>query len=612
MAIDDLVALENKIEKEYGKASKDLVARWDEYINGSDEIIDGKLVHHESYAERWEKEHKAMIERKGNYANLADPEAHFRQWELNQIGRGDHWLDMKEQMVSRITETNQIASQYINNELPKAYTKESNSIASLAEKSAMEQGIMGIRFDLVDESTIRNLMTEKDNVISFKTTKVNPKRDYEWNDKKIQNALTQGILQGDSITRLANRFLAVMKSNESAAIRNARTSMTSARNAGKQDRFDDLAEKGCEITKIWVATHDERVRDWHIEADGQEVPYDEPFIVGDDEMMYPCDPSASPANVYNCRCTMKTGKIVFKSIRSANSQNIDKIEIVGDNNSIQMPSAKNSYMPNYSSQLAQGTSNAYYDEIHNRVINCSNDDLTDVWKKYEDQIGVAETNVGRAYCDWNHNIHINMAQDAKGKSYEAPYQVTFHEAGHAIDMITRNEGNGTGYYYSSTYQNGLFPKTIKDEVNSWVNSVDKYMKADFKAHKDDADYLHNKGYIGDHAYNYKKATGDWLFGIAPSYSKSMAYKAIENSFSSYSGIQKGDISDILEGATNGRISIGYGHGASYWKNAGSLGTEAFAEMTSATMANSESVAVIKQFLPKSYSVYEKMIADLNK
>ena len=39
------------------------------------------------------------------------------------------------------------------------------------------------------------------------------------------------------------------------------------------------------------------------EANGQTVDFYDPFIVGGEEMQYPLDPSASPENTINCRCT---------------------------------------------------------------------------------------------------------------------------------------------------------------------------------------------------------------------------------------------------------------------------------------------------------------------
>jgi hypothetical protein len=56
--------------------------------------------------------------------------------------------------------------------------------------------------------------------------------------------------------------------------------------------------------KTWFSMHDNKVRDTHIEADGQTVPADEPFTLGGGLLMYPTDQSlgVSYSEVVNCRC----------------------------------------------------------------------------------------------------------------------------------------------------------------------------------------------------------------------------------------------------------------------------------------------------------------------
>lgn len=56
--------------------------------------------------------------------------------------------------------------------------------------------------------------------------------------------------------------------------------------------------------KRWVTRHDAKVRPTHVEAEGDTVPLDEPFIVGGYPLMYPGERGAPPALVINCRCTM--------------------------------------------------------------------------------------------------------------------------------------------------------------------------------------------------------------------------------------------------------------------------------------------------------------------
>ena len=54
--------------------------------------------------------------------------------------------------------------------------------------------------------------------------------------------------------------------------------------------------------KRWLTTLDGLERLTHFEAHGQIVPIDQPFLVGDEEMQHPGDPSADIKEVANCRC----------------------------------------------------------------------------------------------------------------------------------------------------------------------------------------------------------------------------------------------------------------------------------------------------------------------
>ena len=91
----------------------------------------------------------------------------------------------------------------------------------------------------------------------------------------------------------------------------------------------------------------------------------------------------------------------------------------------------------------------------------------------------------------------------------------------------------------------------------------------------------------------------------------MAYKAVETEIRALSPFAKGDLSDIMEGATREKISVGFGHGNGYWKHGDwTLATEAFAEMVDSTISNAESLQAIRTYLPDSYNVFLDMLKDL--
>ena len=118
-------------------------------------------------------------------------------------------------------------------------------------------------------------------------------------------------MQGESIPDISKRLTHVTEMNLTSAIRNARTATTSAENRGRMDSYHRAQDMGVQIVKVWMATNDERTREEHLELDGQEREIDEPFENSIGKIMYPGDPDADPANVYNCRCTLVTRVVGF-------------------------------------------------------------------------------------------------------------------------------------------------------------------------------------------------------------------------------------------------------------------------------------------------------------
>ena len=272
---------------------------------------------------------------------------------------------------------------------------------------------------------------------------------------------------------------------------------------------------------------------------------------------------------------------------------------------------------NYSGELAKGFGTTHYDAMHDIIDECNHSTLKSVWDKYEDELRVGNAHQkGGAYA-MGKSLYLNIDNCAMGNYYSKPFQTVFHEAGHGIDSAGRslavNNGGVFANHFSGAYKGGLFPQTIKEEVNNLVNAYDKKLKAEFKAHATDADWLYDNGYIKQLVRDKYKETGVWAWGIEPKYSKSYAYKALEKEINGYSSYARADLSDILEGATSARVQCGFGHGKKYWSDrtiggiADGLATEAFAEMTDSTFTNPESLELIKKYLPKSYKLYEEML-----
>lgn len=225
----------------------------------------------------------------------------YKKWRKNRLMTGKQWEDTKKTVANEMLNARKTAIAYINGQLPEIYALNYNAIGGL---------VKGYSFDLADAATVRNLATKDKTLLPYKT--VNGKKEVRWNTKLVNSEVLQGIIQGESIPNIAKRLNNVGMTAKGSAVRNARTTVTSAENKGRMDSYHDAEEMGIILKKQWLATHDSRTRDEHIELDGVEVDVDEYFENGLGKIMYPGDPSADPANVYNCRCTLVTRVVGFK------------------------------------------------------------------------------------------------------------------------------------------------------------------------------------------------------------------------------------------------------------------------------------------------------------
>ena len=162
-------------------------------------------------------------------------------------------------------------------------------------------------FDLVDAHTVERLQMDGDVQLPYKD--LDKIKDERWNTKQFASRLLQGILNGDSIPDIANRLFDVVGYNEASAMRNARTMTTACENRGRQDSYNELADKGVVQKKVWIATPDDRTRESHLALDGEEVDIDDTFGNG---LKYPADPDGDMSEVYNCRCSMRDKIVGFR------------------------------------------------------------------------------------------------------------------------------------------------------------------------------------------------------------------------------------------------------------------------------------------------------------
>lgn len=281
----ELAKLERRIAKLYREAGKELQATIDAYF--------------EQFKKR-DEEMKALI---GTVQNGKEwTEADYKQWRLNQIGRGERYQAMRDRVAHRVTDANAVAVSYTNDATPGIYSLNRNYAAYTIESVAGDVG-----FDLWDEQTVKRLIVEQPGLMPYYPKDRALKRgiDLAYGKRQITASVTSSILQGLSIKRMADDLQKrITTMSRDSAIRTARTAVTGAQNAGRMDSYAAAEKMGIKLKKQWLATLDGRTRHAHAMLDGQTVDIDKPFKVDGNEIMFPGDTSAPGYLVYNCRCTV--------------------------------------------------------------------------------------------------------------------------------------------------------------------------------------------------------------------------------------------------------------------------------------------------------------------
>lgn len=292
----ELERIEKKLAEIYRRAEGEIGETWKKYLAEQDEKIKDLQAAYDAAKKSGDK---AEIRKAGRRLAGAKKERTIMD---------SHYQRMTEKLARDISSVNEKAIAYVNERLPKVYATNYNGFSKKLESEQM-----GISFELVDESTARNLAMTDETLLPYK--KVNGKKDVRWNVQRLNAEVLQGILQGEPMDKVANRLSNVLGMNQASAIRNARTSVTSAENKGRIDMLHDARKKGVIVDKIWMAAHDSRTREAHLDLDGQQVPEDEAFDSSLGKIEYPGDPDAAPANTYNCRCSLGYKVVGFEKRR---------------------------------------------------------------------------------------------------------------------------------------------------------------------------------------------------------------------------------------------------------------------------------------------------------
>lgn len=286
-----LKALEKRLYDEYEQAAKETQEKLDKYMK--------KFATKDAI---WKKSVEAGIKTQEEYD----------KWRLQAIAAGDRWEKMKDRIVADQLHVNQIAREIMDNEMPSIFELNANFALYQVEHDAQ----IDTSLTLYNREAVGQILRDDPDLLLPPGRRVSRQiqegKAQRWERQKVQSVMTQGILQGESIPKLASRLAsAVADSDYKAAVRNARTMATNAQNAGRYDAYERLQNNGVELTLEWAATLDNRTRHEHRMMHGQRRNVGEPFVVDGIEIMYPAQTGSygGVSNVpqemlWNCRCTI--------------------------------------------------------------------------------------------------------------------------------------------------------------------------------------------------------------------------------------------------------------------------------------------------------------------
>lgn len=214
------------------------------------------------------------------------------QQKMAIMSKYDRLEKLCEQMAVVLRDTNATALGFINGFSTQVYKASYNAMAS------------ELSFSLLDNTAVKRILTGETS--PFTKLAIAAEKDKAAIVRKLESELTTAILKGESIPQMAKRLKNVSEGYLSNTVRIARTETTRVENSARMDVGEHGKQLGFNMWRRWRATPDERTRQAHADADGQEVPQDEPFVVGGEEMMFPGDISlgASAGNTINCRCVI--------------------------------------------------------------------------------------------------------------------------------------------------------------------------------------------------------------------------------------------------------------------------------------------------------------------
>lgn len=290
VATDEMIAeIEKKLKKQYSKAAREIQEKLDDHLEAFRKKVEGRL----------EALHNGEITKQ-----------EYENWFRGQVMTGQRWKDLQGQIADDLLNVNAIARSTAEGYKPDVYALNNN----YATYDVEHAGLLDTSFTLYDHQTVERIMREEPALLpppgKLVAKDIAEGKAKRWNLQIFNSVMTQGIIQGESIDKIAKRISSELSTrNYAASVRYARTAMTSAQNAGRYDGYRRARDMGVNLKIEWSATLDQRTRHDHRLLHGQRKEIDEPFEVSGYKILYPAQAGPGTSNIpqetiWNCRCTL--------------------------------------------------------------------------------------------------------------------------------------------------------------------------------------------------------------------------------------------------------------------------------------------------------------------
>ena len=215
----------------------------------------------------------------------------YIQYFKKEVVKSKAFKDLSKEIAIDLFSTNTEASAFINSKTPEIYALNYNWINQQLSK------------DIPDFVAQEITAKEADEYGELTKQTVSKSKDTKWNENNIKKSVVVGasLLLGANAIMKRSAKLTVEKNRNSASMHNSGMG-TDAENKARLDGMYWAEYLGNKMHKAWIATPDNRTRDSHASLDGKEIPLDKIF---DNGCSRPRDPNGTPAEICNCRCSLK-------------------------------------------------------------------------------------------------------------------------------------------------------------------------------------------------------------------------------------------------------------------------------------------------------------------